>query len=241
MPSSDPVVEAQGAPEKKDTAKNTQKAEKASDKGTAGKPPNPPAAGGALTGAELKAQKKAEKAARRAQEAQARQAPSTLPPSAGQGATSTATSAGNASNSQHGNKGAKPESGGGQHKRNASQANVVSKGSHTNGTEVPAVEDKTVELFRHLYKPKSTTIANAAKEVHPAVLALGVQMSSYTICGSIARLVATLQAFKRVRALFSQDVGGEPKLMVLGHRIIYNTTWKHSSETFHTTRTVTAN
>jgi translation initiation factor eIF-2B subunit delta len=45
---------------------------------------------------------------------------------------------------------------------------------------------------------RTTSIAGASKDVHPAVLALGLQMSNYTICGSCARLVATLQAFKRV-------------------------------------------
>jgi len=66
----------------------------------------------------------------------------------------------------------------------------------------PKKEDKTVELFRHLYKTRMTSIAGASKDVHPAVLALGLQMGNYTICGSCARLVATLQAFKRVRYFF---------------------------------------
>ncbi|POS86740.1 hypothetical protein EPUL_000789 [Erysiphe pulchra] len=64
--------------------------------------------------------------------------------------------------------------------------------------EVPISEDKTVELFRHLYRSRVTTIAGANKETHPAVLALGLQMSNYAICGSCARLVALLQALKRV-------------------------------------------
>ena len=65
----------------------------------------------------------------------------------------------------------------------------------------PKKEDKTVEFFRHLYKTRTTSIAGASKDVHPAVLALGLQMSNYTICGSCARLVATLQAFKRVSSI----------------------------------------
>ncbi|KAI6245168.1 putative translation initiation factor eIF-2B subunit delta [Erysiphe necator] len=64
--------------------------------------------------------------------------------------------------------------------------------------EVPATEDKTVELFRHLYRSRVTTIAGVNKETHPAVLALGLQMSSYAVCGSCARLVAFLQAMKKV-------------------------------------------
>lgn len=63
---------------------------------------------------------------------------------------------------------------------------------------LPKKEDKTVEFFRHLYKTRTTTIAGVSKDVHPAILALGLQMGNYTICGSTARLVATLQAFKRV-------------------------------------------
>ncbi|CCU75215.1 translation initiation factor eIF-2B subunit delta [Blumeria hordei DH14] len=59
-------------------------------------------------------------------------------------------------------------------------------------------EDKTVEFFRHLYKQRTSTIAGVSKEVHPAVLALGLQMNNYTICGSCARLVATLLAFQKV-------------------------------------------
>lgn len=41
------------------------------------------------------------------------------------------------------------------------------------------------------------------KEVHPAVLALGLQMSTFTVCGSNARCVAMLLAFKKVTHLSS--------------------------------------
>jgi hypothetical protein len=60
-------------------------------------------------------------------------------------------------------------------------------------------EDKNVAVFGHLYgQQRRTTIAGAGKEVHPAVLALGLQMRDYVVCGSNARCVATLLAFKRV-------------------------------------------
>lgn len=60
-------------------------------------------------------------------------------------------------------------------------------------------ENKHVALFGHLYgNPRRTTIAGAGRDVHPAVLALGLQMSNYVICGSNARCVATLLVFKRV-------------------------------------------
>lgn len=66
----------------------------------------------------------------------------------------------------------------------------------------PRKQTKEVGLFGHLYsQPKKTTIENVSKEVHPAVLALGLQMSSYVICGSNARCVAMLLAFKKVPLL----------------------------------------
>lgn len=61
------------------------------------------------------------------------------------------------------------------------------------------VDEKRVSIFGHLYgQPKRTTLAGAGKEIHPVVLALGLQMRDYVICGSNARCVAMLLCFKRV-------------------------------------------
>lgn len=66
-------------------------------------------------------------------------------------------------------------------------------------SEEPTKENKNVALFDHLYgNPRRNTVAGASKDVHPAVLALGLQMRNYVICGSSARCVATMLAFKRV-------------------------------------------
>lgn len=63
----------------------------------------------------------------------------------------------------------------------------------------PKRDNKQVELFSHLYsQPRRLDISGASKDVHPAVVALGFQMSSYEICGSSARCVAMLLAFKEV-------------------------------------------
>jgi translation initiation factor eIF-2B subunit delta len=160
-----------------------------------------PSADGAvkLTALELKAQKKAEKAAKRQQVIQNRQ---------GGAAPTAPAGAAAALLSPQGNKAsprAGKESGKSQHKRAGSTVSDLkntptrsSQQQQHNAPVEPAVEDKTVELFRHLYKPRAKTIAGA-KDVHPAVLSLGQQMSNYVICGSNARLVATLRAFKRVR------------------------------------------
>ena len=67
----------------------------------------------------------------------------------------------------------------------------------------PPTADTKVALFGHLYvQPRRHGIAGTSKEVHPSVLALGLQMSSYEICGSTARCVAMLLAFKNVRLLY---------------------------------------
>jgi hypothetical protein len=66
--------------------------------------------------------------------------------------------------------------------------------------KVPKAEDKRVEWYKHLYKPEPATILTA-KNVHEAVEVLGLDMKIYKICGSSARLVATLQAFKKANIL----------------------------------------
>jgi translation initiation factor eIF-2B subunit delta len=55
-----------------------------------------------------------------------------------------------------------------------------------------------VPLFGHLAQNRRIGIAGASKDVHPAVLTLGLQMSRYEICGSTARVLAMMLAFKAV-------------------------------------------
>lgn len=64
----------------------------------------------------------------------------------------------------------------------------------------PKKDNKNVSLFSHLYgHPRRSTMAGAGKDIHPAVVVLGLKMSHYIICGSNARCVAMLLAFTRVR------------------------------------------
>lgn len=66
-------------------------------------------------------------------------------------------------------------------------------------TAKPDRENKNVALLDHLYShPRRTSIAGACKDVHPAVLALGLQMRNYLICGSSARCASMMLVFKRV-------------------------------------------
>jgi translation initiation factor eIF-2B subunit delta len=67
---------------------------------------------------------------------------------------------------------------------------------------------KQVGLFSHLYsQPRQHSIAGGFKDVHPAVLALGLQYSSYKICGSTARCVSMLQVFKKVIESYTTPKG----------------------------------
>ena len=192
MPSSDPPTTV----EQPNTETSEFSKAQSQPKGGAGKvskqqAPETATDGPKLSGAELKKQAKAEKAARRAQALQEKQTVAAAP--------QIVVSSGPAQKSdvQKGAKG--PQRKGGSAApdlRNQSVRGGQQKSAPV--PEVPKEEDKTVEFFRHLYKTRTTSIAAAGKEVHPAVLALGLQMSNYTICGSCARLVATLQAFKRV-------------------------------------------
>ncbi|PQE30153.1 translation initiation factor eif-2b delta subunit protein [Rutstroemia sp. NJR-2017a WRK4] len=161
--------------------------------------PTPTGDGNKLSPAELKKKAKEEKAARRAAAVQNKQSSE----------VSTPVSA------SPGQKGEGAKGGKGQQKKGGSSPtdtrNVPIRGGPSRSApvapELPKAEDKTVEFFRHLYKPRTISIAGSAKDVHPAVLALGLQMSNYTICGSCARLVATLQAFKRVVESYKTPVG----------------------------------
>ncbi|KAG9246489.1 translation initiation factor eIF-2B subunit delta [Calycina marina] len=154
-----------------------------------------------LSGSELKKKNKAEKAARRAKEIAEKQgvvlAPVYLPVATPALAQKTNQS--------------KPEQ---QKKPGASSTDsrsltirAAQKLHIPTIPDIPREEDKTVEFFRHLNRPKKTGIQDAGKEVHQAVLGVGLQIANYTICGSCARLVATLQAFKEVIASYKTPPG----------------------------------
>lgn len=166
-----------------------------------------------ISGAELKKRAKVEKAARRAQEKQEKQAP----PPAELAASAVKKPDVGKEAAKKGTVVAGPITPGlkAQHKRTGSTNNMqqrpmVSRPAQSQvapPAPQPKKESKKVALFGHLYgQPRRTTIAGAGKDVHPAVLALGLQMSNYVICGSNARCVATLLAFKRVSTSFMPNL-----------------------------------
>lgn len=150
-----------------------------------------------LTPAELKKKAKAEKAARRAKEKLERDQP-------GAGAAS-GLAPGTGGQGRSPNTPKKDAVGGGAPQKGPKGVPPPRRGSGPVTQTVAAVEqrkmkdDKKVAVFGHLYgQQRRTTVAGAGKEVHPAVLALGLQLRDYVVCGSSARCVATLLAFKRV-------------------------------------------
>ena len=159
-----------------------------------------------LSGAELKKQKQAEKQAKRAQKKSDQQGPAvTVPDKVSEKSGKESAQQPKQKPSTQAKKEQKtPESlaSGSQHQRKGSvQRAIPIRAEKTTEKSIAPVpkEVKRVALFGHLYSQEHrTTLAGAHKDVHPAVLALGLQMSSYVVCGSSARCVATLLAFKQV-------------------------------------------
>ncbi|KAF1847158.1 nagb/rpia/CoA transferase-like protein [Cucurbitaria berberidis CBS 394.84] len=85
----------------------------------------------------------------------------------------------------------------------------------------PKKETKQAGLFfGHLYsQPKQQSLVGASKDVHPAVLALGLQYSSYAICGSTARMVAMLLVFKAVIESYSTPPGNSLARHLTNHHL----------------------
>lgn len=182
------------------------------------KPQKPaPAAGGdapaqadgekKLSGAEMKKRAKEEKAIRRAAEKAAKDGPAAGSAAQGKGQAPQQKDAQKSQQQQQQQKsGAGPAQG---HRRTASQGAgaqqgqlpVRGKAAVSAGPSAKEIRkaNKEVGLFGHLYtQPKRQSLEGVSKEVHPAVLALGLQMSNYVICGSNARCVGMLLAFKKV-------------------------------------------
>ncbi|KAK9377929.1 initiation factor 2 subunit family-domain-containing protein [Lipomyces chichibuensis] len=82
---------------------------------------------------------------------------------------------------------------------NVTAGNAISsltiQGTAIHGTDIL---DKRVGLFKHLEITRRSGTADAAKDIHPAILALTLQFASYTVIGSSARCRATLRAFQTV-------------------------------------------
>lgn len=179
-----------------------------------------------LSPAELKKRAKAEKQARRAAQKESTGAPPGGPPTANGAPTGEAGSNQQSKQGDQKQKGQQQKQGGQdktQHKRSGSQAQSQvlahrrrpSQGgaalqaavANSSVPKEPKKENKQVELFSHLYTQRRNTVEGVSKDVHPAVLALGFQMSSYELCGSSARCVGMLLAFKEAIQAYTTPLG----------------------------------
>jgi translation initiation factor eIF-2B subunit delta len=169
-----------------------------------------------LTGAELKAKAKAEKQARRAQ---AKTTPG--PPAAAGGNQSGAQGGGG---DGKGGK-SKPKQDGPQTSGGGSTGRQPAKAAATIASAAVVKETKPAipECFSHISVAKRIQITSADKDVHPAVLVVGQQMSAFAIKDSIARLEATMLSFKKVCLLlpFKDMINLVANLWNLGHQIIH--------------------
>lgn len=149
-----------------------------------------------LSPAELKKQKQAEKQARRAQ----------------------AKGPGSAPDQQAAAKGGQKQQKDSKQPTNDDKSRPLPVRRRPSQSNIPALKEakkepkKEVEkvglFFGHLYsQPKQQSMRGASKDVHPTVLALGLQYSSYVICGSTARMVAMLLAFKAVIVSYQTPPG----------------------------------
>ena len=93
-------------------------------------------------------------------------------------------------------------------RRRMSQSGQSSATAKTPQKSATKKDTKQVELFSHLYtQPRRHNMKDAPKDIHPTILALGFQLSSYEICGSSARCVAMLTAFKEAIQEYTTPVG----------------------------------
>jgi translation initiation factor eIF-2B subunit delta len=159
-------------------------------------------AGANLTPAQLKKQKQAEKAARRAEKV-AQKGADAQAPSAPEPQAQLQTPASTKAPRRPSVGGKKDSAGQSHHKRTGStqvkQLPIRPQGQVQPVPAAPTGEDKKVAMFSHLRsKEERPSIASAGREIHPAVLSLGLQLRDYVICGANARCVAMLLVFKKV-------------------------------------------
>ncbi|KAK1244108.1 hypothetical protein MKX08_002246 [Trichoderma sp. CBMAI-0020] len=174
-----PAPKSEAPAEKKDQAAQADQKKASKDQPKAGAAE---AGEKKLSGAELKKKAKEEKAARRAA------AKATPQPPAGAPAQSDAKSGSKPKPKQDG-----PGQAAAQHGKIPAPRSAA---------PVPAapkeVKPSIPDYFSHLAMAKGVNMTHADKDVHPAVLVLGQQMSTMAISDSTTRLEATLLAFKKV-------------------------------------------
>ncbi|KAK3359287.1 translation initiation factor eif-2b-like protein [Lasiosphaeria hispida] len=166
---------------------------------TTAAPVNPatttPANPAQLTPAQLKAKAKADKAARRAQVKETK-------------AVVAAADAAKTTVDAKGNKGKGKQDGPQSQSKTSPQHRASVSGRRPSTLAVEKdVRSGIPECFSHIPMAKRIPTAQAHKDVHPAVLLVGQQMATFAIKDSIARLEATLLAFRKVIGSYETPKG----------------------------------
>lgn len=177
--------------------------------------PNQPNDGkdsGKPSAADIKKQKKAEKQARRAQAKETTQGPGTGHGDGAQGILGPSTKQEPATEASRHSKGSSAVGSLAIPRRSEQGQKPLptrpAKDTPDKAPTKPRKDDKNVALFGHLYgQPRCTSLTQANKDVHPAVIALGLKLGSYSICGSTARCVAMLLCFKRLIESYTTPPG----------------------------------
>jgi translation initiation factor eIF-2B subunit delta len=164
-----------------------------------------------LSPAELKKQKQAEKQAKRAQAKASSGAPNQQPGGAGEGQKQQKDSKQTPKDDK-----LRPM----PVRKRPSQQNTPTVKEPEKKTKTSKEPKQTGLFFGHLYsQPKQQSLVGASKDVHPAVLALGLQYSSYTICGSTARMVSMLLVFKTVIEAYQTPPGNSLARHLTSHHL----------------------
>ena len=156
---------------------------------------NPPK----LSNAELKAKAKAEKAARRAQ---AKEAKAAVAPPGGASAAGQQSDGKPAGKPGKGKQDAHQPADASAQGRSGLQRRMSTARHPLTAAVERDVRSAIPDCFSHIAMAKRIPTSQAHKDVHPAVLALGQQMATFTVRDSIARLKGTLLAFRKVCFFF---------------------------------------
>jgi translation initiation factor eIF-2B subunit delta len=160
-----------------------------------------------LSGAELKKRAKAEKQAKRAAK-KAETGPAGGPPAQADSAQQKKDGAKKETPNKKGQNQPQPKAGaqqkGKQQGKSQGAAAAAAVGSEKEvdlPVRVVSVLGQDNRVFRQFSIYRRTSLNHTNKDVHPAVLAFGLQLSSYQICGSTARCIGMLKCFKAVSKL----------------------------------------
>lgn len=170
-----------------------------------------------LSAKDLKALKKAEKAAKRAAQKAAVGLPTSTDPRQSKQAQVQNTQGGQSGKPQLQNaKGVQSQA----FNRDSGATNTNGSGSGLallGGASKPKMLEKRLTLFGHLDISGVASAAAAGKEVHPSVLYLAMQFSSFHVAGSAERCRTMLLAFKDVIRDYNTPEGTSLSRNLTGH------------------------